>query len=160
MTATMALSVPEAAAYLGRSERTVWRQIRAGDLRIQREGRRVYVVLDADTAPATAPTHARVSEAAAAYGASPTFIPDGEWQVGPWPYTPELVERHRRARLARRRAAIHAMGTLVGTAKPDPDGLTAVDYIRTYRDHPRALDGEDSEDRLTEERGRARRAGR
>ena len=46
MTLTVALKVPEAAARLGRSERTVWRQIRAGELRTQREGRRVLVLVD------------------------------------------------------------------------------------------------------------------
>lgn len=152
----MALSIPEAAAYLGRSERTVWRQIRMGELQTRREGRRVYVVLDADAASPPA----RVGEASAFYGVAPSTVPTGEWQVGPWPYTPELVERHRRARLARRRAAIEAMDTLAGTMKPDPDGLTVVDYIRAYRDHPRALDGAYSEDQLTEDMARARRPGR
>lgn len=163
MTATVALTVPEAADHLGRSVRTIWRQIRSGELPVRREGRRVYVVLDTDTAPLTSRTYTRVGEAPAAYVVARPFVPDGEWQVGPWPYTPELVERHRRARLARRRAAIQAMDTLAATTKPDPDGLTAVDYIRAYRDHPRALDGEDaehSEHRLTQERARARRAGR
>ena len=41
------------------------------------------------------------------------FVRDGSrWQAGAWPYTPEIVERHRQAKLARRRAAIETMKEL------------------------------------------------
>lgn len=151
MTVTLALTVPEAAARLGRSERTVWRQIRAGDLRTRREGRRVRVLIDAEQAwPSERPALA-VREGRVAYGDTDA------WQVGPWPYTPAIVERHRQASLARRRAAIATIKELSKRTKPDPDGLTGLDYIHAERDHPRALEGGDAADRALEELARERR---
>src|SRR5579859_5207141 len=102
MTGTLALSVPEAAARLDRSERTIWRQIRSGELRTRRDGRRVLVLLAAD-APGPRAGRAgglRTAEAAAAY------VTGSDWTVGPFPMTAPVLDRHRRARLARRRAAI------------------------------------------------------
>ena len=151
MTLTQALSVPLAAVRLGRSERTIWRQIRAGELRTRREGRRVLVLVDKEQAwRAEAPAQA-VREAAAPYGT------ERGWQVGAWPYTPAIVERHRLAKLARRRAAIETIKELSKRTRPDPDGLTGLDYIHAERDHPRALEGGDAADRALEELARERR---
>ena len=151
MTLTLALTVPEAAAMLGRSERTVWRQIRSGELRTRREGRRVVVLLEEERAPSGAALGARIGEAAAQYGSR------SDWQVGPWPYTPEIVERHRRAKLARRRAAIQTMKELAKRTRPDPDGLTFLDYLHAEADHPRALEGGDAADRALDTLARDRR---
>jgi hypothetical protein len=154
MTLPLALTVPVAAVRLGRSERTIWRQIRAGDLRTRREGRRVLVLLEADEErPAASPGHS-AREAAVSYGTT------RDWQVGPWPYTPELVERHRQAKLARRRAAIETINELSKRTRPDPDGLTFQDYLDADRDHPRALDGGDAADLALEELARERRSHR
>lgn len=151
MTLTLALSVPVAAARLGRSERTIWRQIRAGELRTKREGRRVLVLVDAEQVWPAEGAARRVREAAAPYGTS------RDWQVGPWPYTAEIVERHRQAKLARRRAAIETMNELSKRTRPDPDGLTFQDYLDADRDHPRALEGGDAADLALEELARERR---
>ena len=151
MTATLALSVPEAAARLGRSERTIWRQIRSGELRTQRQGRRVQVLLEPEQAWPTLPVPRGTREAAVSYGTQ------DDWQVGRWPYTPEIVERHRVAKLARRRAAIETIKELSKRTRPDPDGLTGLDYIHAERDHPRALEGGDAADRALEELARERR---
>lgn len=99
----------------------------------------------------------RTSEAAAPYGPSRDWDTSQEWQVGPFPYTAAVVERHRRARLARRRAAIEEIKRLAALSKPDPDGLTAADYVRVDRDHPRALEGGDAADRALERMARGRR---
>ena len=149
MTQTQPLSVPLAAVRLGRSERTIWRQIRAGDLRTRREGRRVLVLVDTEQAWPEAPGRA-TREAAAPYGTG------REWRVGPWPYTPEIVERHRQAKLARRRVAIETINELSKRARPDPDGLTFQDYLDADRDHPRALEGGDAADLALEELARER----
>lgn len=149
MTATVALPVPGAALRLGRSERTIWRQIRAGQLPVRREGRRVLVLLGS-AEPEEGRLH-RVGEASVAYGTS------SEWVVGAFPYTEEVVERHRLAKLARRRAAGEEIKRLAALSRPDPDGLTAADYIRADRDHPRALEGGDAADRALERMARARR---
>lgn len=151
MTLPLALSVPMAAVRLGRSERTIWRQIRAGELRTKREGRRVLVLIDADQGWPEETSGRTAREAAAPY------ITGREWQVGPWPYTPEIVERHRQAKLARRRAAIETMKELSKRTRPDPDGLTGLDYIHAERDHPRALEGGDAADLSLEELARERR---
>ena len=152
MTATLALSVPEAAVLMDRSERTVWRQIRNGELQTRREGRRVLVLLHADHPLPARDTrgHAGVGEAAAAYGTPAPTLAD-RWQVGSWPYTPALVERHRAARLARRKAAIERMDTLRENVRPDPDGLTYQDYRDVDDEFPRALDGGAATDLALEE---------
>ena len=151
MTLTVALGVPQAAARLGRSERTIWRQIRAGELRTKREGRRVLVLLDADQGWPGEASGRTAREAVAPY------LSGREWQVGPWPYTPEIVERHRKAKLARRRAAIETINELSRRTRPDPDGLTFQDYLDADRDHPRALDGGEAADLALEELARERR---
>jgi excisionase family DNA binding protein len=152
MTETAELSVPEAAARLGRSERTIWRQIKSGELAAARRGRRVFVLVSPrDPLAADRPAAHRVGEAAAPYRAT-----DG-WTVGAFPYTAEVVERHRRAKLARRRAAFAEMDRLARLTRPDPDGLTAADYIRAERDHPRAMEGGDAADRALDEMARERR---
>jgi len=154
MTLTMALTVPVAAVQLGRSERTIWRQIRAGELRTRRDGRRVLVLVEVgEERPDASPGHS-VREAAVSYGTA------RDWQVGPWPYTPELVDRHRQAKLARRRAAIETMKELSKHTRPDPDGLTFQDYLDADREHPRALDGGDAADLALEELARERRTHR
>ena len=150
MTVTLTLSVPEAAALMDRSERTVWRQIRTGALQTRREGRRVLVLLDADAA---------LPEPA--YGTPVPAPPIAEtWQVGSWPYTPAIVERHRAARLARRRVAVERMGTFGANVRSDPDGLTYQDYRNVEDELPRALDGGDAADLALDERARARRTDR
>ncbi len=161
MTQTRTLSVPETAALMDRSERTVWRQIRSGELQTRRVGRRVLVLLGADAPLPTGDIrgHTGVGEAAVAYGVPAPPLAE-TWQVGPWPYTPTLVERHRAARLARRKAAVERMGTFRATVRPDPDGLTYQDYRNADDEFPRALDGGDAADLALEERARARRADR
>lgn len=152
MTETSALSVPEAAARLDRSERTIWRQIRSGELKTRRDGRRV-VVLVADGAwpsPEQAGGH-RAGQAMATYAAST------DWILGPFPMTVAVLDRHRRAKLARRRAAIDEIKRLAALSKSDPEGLTAAEYVRADRDHPRALEGGDAADRALEKMARERR---
>lgn len=154
MSLTLALSVPAAAARLGRSERTIWRQIRTGDLTTKREGRRVLVLVDADDVALTPGQRHAVGEATVSYGTARA------WQVGPWPFTRDLVDRHRRAKLARRRAAIETMKELTTHVRPDPDGLTFQDYLDADREHPRALDGGDAADLALEALARVRRTHR
>jgi hypothetical protein len=158
MTETLALSVRAAAARLRRSERTIWRQIRSGELNTRRDGRRVLVLVPDAPWPGIEPTGwYRTSETAAPYETSRDREASREWQVGPFPYTAAIVERHRRAKLARRRAAIEEIKRLGALSKPDPDGLTAADYVRADRDHPRALEGGDAADRALEKMARDRR---
>lgn len=158
MAATLAVSVPEAAARLGRSERTIWRLIRSGELQVRREGRRVLVVIPDGRRPGPERVGGhRTSETAAPYGISPDRDAGREWQIGPFPYTAAVVERHRRAKLARRRAAIEEIKRLAALSKPDPDGLTAADYVRVEREHPRALEGGDAAGRALEELAHERR---
>jgi hypothetical protein len=130
-----AVSVQEAAVRLGRSERTVWRQIRSGALRSRREGRRVVVLLELPSDGDRTPRGLKTAEAAAPYGI------DREWRIGPFPYTPAVVRRHERARLVRRRAAAAAIRGIAARVRPAPEGLTGADYIRADRDEPRALGG-------------------
>lgn len=152
MTETTPLSVPDAAIRLGRSERTIWRQIKSGELASERRGRRVFVVVPApEWLGPEHPTGHRVGEAVASHRAN------DEWAVGAFPYTAEVVERHRRAKLERRRRAFAEMDRLARLSRPDPDGLTGADYIRAYRDHPRALEGGDAADRALDELARERR---
>jgi excisionase family DNA binding protein len=158
MAETLALSVPEAAARLGLSERTIWRQIHSGELKTRRNGRRVMVLVQDVPWPGLelAGGH-RSAETAAPYEPSRHREVGRDWQVGPFPYTAAVVERHRRARLARRRAAVAEIKRLASLSKPDPDGLTAADYVRAERDHPRALEGGDAADRALEKMARDRR---
>lgn len=152
MTETLALSVPEAAARLGLSERTIWRQIRSGELKTRRKDRRVMVLVEGASWTPIGPARGhRTGEAVAPYGTV------REWEVEGFPYTEGVVGRHRKARLARRRAAFAEMDRLAKLTRPDPDGLTAVDYIRAERDHPRALEGGDAADRALEKLARDRR---
>ena len=144
--------VRAAAAVLGVSERTIWRHIRCGELPVQRRGRRVFVLVSAPEAPEPGrATGHRVGEAVAPYTST------DDWVVGVFPYTATVVERHRRAKLARRRAALAEIRRLAALSRPDPDGLTGADYIRAERDHPRALEGGDAADRALEELARERR---
>ena len=159
MTATLTLSVPEAAVLMDRSERTVWRQIRNGELQTRREGRRVLVLLDADHPLTKGDIGGHTGAGEAAYGTPAPPLAE-TWQVGSWPYTPALVERHRAARLARRRAAVERMGTFRANVRPDPDGLTYQDYRNVDDEFPRALDGGDAADRALEEQASARRTDR
>lgn len=104
-----------------------------------------------ETSDTERPAGHRAGEAAVSYRAT------DDWTVGAFPYTAEVVERHRRAKLARRRAAFAEMDRLARLTRPDPDGLGAVDYIRADRDHPRALEGGDAADRALDEMARERR---
>lgn len=158
MAETQTLSVPDVAARLDRSERTIWRQIRSGELKIRRVGRRVMVLVPDAPSTSFAPAGGhRASETAAPHGPSRYREAGQDWQIGPFPYTEAVVARHRRARLARRRAAIQEIKRLASLSKPDPDGLTAADYVRADREHPRALEGGDAADRALERMARDRR---
>jgi len=73
-----------------------------------------------------------VSQPTAPYGSTD---PRSEAEAdGPWPYTAEARQRQRAALLARRRAAVEAMRVIARESRPDPDGLTVVDYLRELRD--------------------------
>ena len=54
--------------------------------------------------------------------------------VGPWPYTAENVKRQRERLRERRIAALAAIERIAQETRPDPDGWTAVDYLRDIRD--------------------------
>ncbi len=152
MTEPQELSVADAAARLGRSERTIWRQIKSGELPAERRGRRVFVLVSPRAASdSERPAGHRVGEAVVSYRST------DDWAVGSFPYTAEVVDRHRRAKLARRRSAFAEMDRLARLTRPDPDGLMGVDYIRAERDHPRALEGGDAADRALDEMARDRR---
>jgi excisionase family DNA binding protein len=122
---SVSLSVPEAAAALGVSERTVWRRIRDGRLPVIREGRAVRVLVEAGAVGGRA-----VREAPVTYGTAAA----AGLTVGPWPFTPENVARQRERLRQRRLAALEEIKRIAATTKPDPDGLTVVDYLRDLRD--------------------------
>ncbi|MFN8619119.1 MAG: helix-turn-helix domain-containing protein [Chloroflexota bacterium] len=124
---SVSLSVPEAALALGVSERTVWRQIRDGRLPVIREGRLVRVLIEPGATRGRA-----VRETPAAYGSAPT----SELTVGPWPFTAENVARQRERLRQRRLAALEEIKRIAATTKPDPDGLTILDYLRDEDDPP------------------------
>ncbi len=130
MSQTAALTVPEAARRLAVSERTIWRRIRSGELPAERSGRRVLVTLEARYAEAGR-AGSGIAEAAALYGSSAQL---GVAMEGPWPYTSENLEKRRRALSLRRQAAVAELGRLATESRPDPGGLTAVDYLRDIRD--------------------------
>jgi excisionase family DNA binding protein len=119
------MSVPEAAAALDVSERTIWRQIKDGRLRTVRDGRRVRVLLAGKIGRAHA-----VGEGVIAYGTSPAADP----VAAPWPFTAEKVAAQAQRLRARRLAAVADLRRLALEVKPDPDGLTVVDYLREWRD--------------------------
>ena len=98
-----------------------------------------------------APRGHGIGEAAAPYRTT------ADWTVGAFPYTAEVVERHRRAKLARRRAAFEEMDRIARLTRPDPNGLSAADYVRADRDHPRALEGGAAADRALEKMAHDRR---
>jgi len=153
--ATTGLTIAQAAARLGVSERTVWRRIRSGALAAERAGRRVLVLFG--TGYPGPGEGLRVEEAAARYDVA-VPLPDQLGAIaGPWPYTHQNLEKRRRILLARRQAAIAEMDRLAAEVKPDPDGLTAADYIRADRDHARALEGSEAADRAIRAMARARR---
>jgi len=64
-------------------------------------------------------------------------LPETPWldelQPGPWPYTAENLQKRRAIRLAKRRRAAEHMDVLGRETRPDPNGLTGVDYIRELR---------------------------
>jgi len=120
------VSVQEAASSLNVSERTIWRWLRSGRLSAERSGGRCLVRM-----PAGQLGHA-TAESPVAYE-----LPGATWphdaQSGPWPYTAENLERRRAIREARRRRAADHMDLLGRETRPDPDALSAVDYIRELR---------------------------
>lgn len=130
MAETVSVTVREAAGRLGVSERTVWRRIRSGELPAERSGRRVLVTLGAGY-PEAGRAGSGIAEAVAPYGSRrrPGAAPEG-----PWPYTRENLERRRRALGLRRQAAVAELERLATESRPDPGGLTAVDYLRDLRD--------------------------
>jgi excisionase family DNA binding protein len=123
---SVTLTVPQAAAYLGISERTVWRRINDGRLTVIRTGRRARVLVD--RAEATR----RLAETSAAYETEATSV-DG-LHAGPWPFTSENLARHRERLRHQRTAAFRELETVSRQVLPDPAGLTGVDYLRDIRD--------------------------
>ncbi len=130
MAETISITVREAAGSLGVSERTVWRRIRSGELPAERSGRRVLVTLGARY-PEAGRAGSGIAEAAAAYR---SWAQLGVATEGPWPYTGENLERQRRSLRLRRQAAVAELERLATESRPDPGGLTAVDYLRDIRD--------------------------
>src|SRR3990172_4925199 len=102
MTETAELSVPEAAARLGRSERTIWRQIRSGELQTKREGRRVLVLIPDRPWGSEAAGGHRTSESAATYDRSRYREAGQDWQARPFPYTPAVARLLKRSNALRR----------------------------------------------------------
>jgi excisionase family DNA binding protein len=124
---SVSLSVPEAAAALNISQRTVWRQIKDGRLRTVRDGRTVRVLLE----PGAGRVHA-VGEAGVAYGTKPV----AEAEVGPWPFTAEKLAIQAERLRARRIAAVAELRRLALDVKPDPDGRSFMDYLRAEDEPP------------------------
>lgn len=122
---SVTVSVPEAAVLLGVSERTVWRRIKEGLVSSRRVGRQVLVLVDQ-------PPRTRIAEAAIAY------VTDAEVGVdplvGPWPFTASKVAAFRERERQRRRQAVEELRLLAAETRPDPHGLTVVDYLRSWRD--------------------------
>ena len=123
------LSVSEAASSMGVSERTIWRWLRSGRLSAERSGGRVLIRMPPGQPRQTGHS---LGESRAIYGA-PDIARFGEPGPGPWPYTPENLEKRRVILLAKRRRAAERMAVLGRETRPDPDGLTGVDYIREFR---------------------------
>lgn len=131
------LSVAEAARSLGVSERTIWRRLASGALTADGRGRRVLVQVEP-------PPGSRIGEGSVSYQPSA----QSEWaEPGPWPYTPEVLDRHRTALLRRRHAAATAMDRIAARTRPDPDGLTGTDYLRRDRERVRGLSTDHGDDR-------------
>ena len=120
------LSVPEAALALGVSERTIWRWLGSGRLSAERVGGRVLI-----HAPAPPWEHA-VAGTIAPYRAS-GIAWRSDPEPGPWPYTAANLEKRKAILVAQRRRAADLMDRLGRETRPDPDGLTGVDYIRELR---------------------------
>ena len=120
------MSVPEAAVALGVSERTIWRWLKSGRLSGERPGDRVLVSMPSDQ-----PGH-KLAEAWTPYAVAGTAR-SGRLEVGPWPYTAENVEKRKAILAAQRRRAADDIERLGSESRPDPDGLTGVDYVRELR---------------------------
>ncbi len=121
---SVTVSVPEAAVLLGVSERTVWRRIKDGRLRSTRDGRLVRVEVERPR---------RVTDAPASYERDPVT---GDLRAGPWPFTPEKVAAQADRLRAQRMAALEEIRRLASEVKPDPEGLTFLDYLRDDDDLP------------------------
>lgn len=121
------MSVPEAAARLRISERTVWRQIKDGRLRTVRDGRNVRVLVDAHARPRG------IGEAVVTYGTS--SIPDAV--VAPWPFTAEKIAARAQQLRAQRLAAVAELRRLALEVKPDPEGRSYMDLLQEEDDVPR-----------------------
>jgi excisionase family DNA binding protein len=131
------MSVAEAARSLGVSERTIWRRLASGTLPADRRVGRVLVQVEL-------PAGSRIGEGPVSYQPSAP----SEWaEPGPWPYTPEVLNRHRAALLRRRKAAATAMDRIAARTRPDPDGLTGADYVRRDRERVRGLSADHGDDR-------------
>lgn len=132
---SLTLPVPQAAAYLGVSQRTVWRRIREGRLGSVRDGRRVLVSVE--------PTEGkrRVGEAPAPYGLDPSLAADP--QVRAWPFTPEKVAAQRERLRQRRIAAFQRIEQLAAQTRPDPEGWSVVEYLSEWRDPDWTPEGDD-----------------
>ncbi len=127
------LTVPQAAARLGVSERTLWRRIRARELSVERDGRRVLVRFETAYPERPASAH-QAREAALPYDGSRALPEELESLVGPWPFSRPNLERRYRQILARRESAVAELVRLAAESRPDPEGLTVVDYLRPIRD--------------------------
>jgi len=121
---SVTVSVPEAAVLLGVSERTVWRRIKDGRLPSRRDGRSVRVDLDVAR---------RIGEAPARYGPDVTAH---QLTPGPWPFTAEKVAAQKARLRAQRMAALEEIRRVAATTRPDPDGLTFLDYLQDEDDPP------------------------
>lgn len=122
---SVTVSVKHAATILGVSERTVWRRIRDGRLGTVRADGRVLVVLEAGQ------RDRRVAERATGYGPSVDVLDDPV--LGVWPYDTRAHERHRARLREQREAVLVEVARLAREVKPDPDGLTSLDYLDEIR---------------------------
>lgn len=122
---SVSVSVGYAATILGVSERTVWRRIRDGRLPVVRADGRVLVVLEAEGQVR------RVSEATSGYGPAVEVLDDRVLRA--WPYDTSAFERQRERLRQQREAVLADVARLAREVKPDPDGLTSVDYLDEIR---------------------------
>jgi len=123
------LSVSQAASYFGVTERTIWRWLQSGRLSAERSGGRNLIKVPPDVA--SQPGHA-ISETRTRYGPLDLSWLD-ELQPGPWPYTAENLAKRKAILLAKRRRAAERIAVRGRNTRPDPEGLTGVDYIRELR---------------------------
>ncbi len=76
----------------------------------------------------------RIGERVVAYGASTGDDPAPASL--PWPYTPEKLAAQQAWLRAERMAALEEIRRIAATTRPDPDGLTFLDYLHDDDDPP------------------------